>query len=253
MSEIIISAKNIMFHVPVFKPTELKFKVNPIRLVTQIYKGGASRQTKTLLDDVSFELRNGQNLGILGRNGAGKTTLLQLLAGIYMHNSGELNIVGKAQGLFNVQYGMNPAATGFENIYLRGLQMGLELQEIRELIPEVVEFSGIDDAINETFATYSTGMRLRLAVAISTMIKPDILLMDEWIGSGDAQFREKVNRRMKDLMDNSQGLVLASHNDGLLKSVCTHGLVLSHGRVVYYGAIKDAVNFYRDGIQNKEL
>ncbi|MEP3437295.1 MAG: hypothetical protein ABJN75_11005, partial [Hoeflea sp.] len=143
---------------------------------------------------------------------------------------------------------LHPEATGLENIYLRGLQMGLRLKEIRALIPTVLDFSELKDDIEKPLATYSTGMRLRLAVAVSTMIEPDILLLDEWIGAGDAAFNAKVKERMMSLVEGSRGLVLATHNTGLMKSLCTHGMVLEKGRSIFIGPVDDALAFYREKV-----
>ena len=188
----------------------------------------------------------GQRLGLIGPNGSGKSTLLRVLAGIYKPNAGSLIINGEAKGLFDVSLGMHQEATGLENIYLRGLQMGLGLSEIRQLIPEILEFSELTDDIDKPLATYSTGMRLRLALSISTMIEPDILLLDEWIGAGDAHFAAKIRKRMMDIIEGSRGLVIATHNPGLMRSLCTHGLVLHNGQTQFFGSLEDALSVYSE-------
>jgi len=120
--------------------------------------------------------------------------------------------------------------------------------EIRETIPAILEFSELGDAIEKPISTYSTGMRLRLAVSISTMVTPDVLLLDEWIGTGDARFRDKVRSRMNSLVENSNGLVLATHNATLMKSLCHDGIVLHEGRVAFSGALNDALQYYNEQI-----
>jgi len=122
--------------------------------------------------------------------------------------------------------------------------MGLSIDRIKSVLPEVIEFADIGPSINDTFDTYSTGMRLRLAVAISTMIKPELLVLDEWIGAGDQDFRKKVRNRMNEIVDKSKGMVIATHTRGLMQSLCTHGLVLDKGHMKYYGKIDDALHFY---------
>lgn len=129
--------------------------------------------------------------------------------------------------------------------------MGLGLKAIRKLIPDVMAFSELHEHIDKPLATYSTGMRLRLAIAVSTMIEPDILLLDEWIGAGDALFNATVKERMMSLVKGSRGLVLATHNSGSMKSLCTHGLVLDKGCVVFYGILTDAQKFYSSEILSK--
>lgn len=244
----LIDARGVSLHVPVITPAERSLIGNPMRLLTDLYLSRTTRVVTTLLDRVTLTLNPGERLGLIGANGAGKSTLLRVLAGIYTPSEGTLTVNGVAKGLFDISLGMHPEATGLENIYMRGLQMGLGLKQIRALIPEVVAFSELSDDIEKPLATYSTGMRLRLAVSVSTMIEPDILLLDEWIGAGDAKFSAKVKARMMSLVEGSRGLVLATHNVGLMKSLCTHGLVLQKGRVVYAGPVDDALAFYaKDG------
>lgn len=244
MSRILIETKHLSLDVPYFQPKDRKLLSNPIRLLTDFYVSRTSRTVTTILDDISFTLHAGERLGVIGANGAGKSTLLRLLAGVYAPTRGECIINGNAQGLFHISLGMDMEGTGIENIYLRGLQMGLTLKHIKFLVQDVVEFSELGDHIKKPINTYSTGMMLRLAFAISTMIEPDILLLDEWIGAGDANFREKAEARMNSLVDKSRGLILATHNPGLMKKLCTKGLVLHKGRVAFYGELEDAQKFF---------
>ena len=150
--------------------------------------------------------------------------------------------------MFDFTMGMRPDATGVENIYLRGLQMGLTLKKIKSILPEVVEFAEIGAAITDVFSTYSTGMKLRLAAAISTMITPDILILDEWVGSGDADFKKKLNARMDVIIENSHGLVIASHSEILIRELCDKVLVLDKGMSKFYGTPDDAFHFYKKNI-----
>tara|TARA_R110002020_G_scaffold40118_2_gene118687 strand:- start:29026 stop:29826 length:801 start_codon:yes stop_codon:yes gene_type:complete len=244
----LIEARQVSLHVPVIRPTERNLMSNPVRIISDLYLSRNKRSIATLIDTISFTLVPGERLGLIGSNGAGKSTLLRVLAGIYQPSSGRLTVNGTAKGLFDISLGMHPEATGLENIYMRGLQMGLRLKEIRALIPSVLEFSELTDDIEKPLATFSTGMRLRLAVAVSTMMEPDILLLDEWIGAGDAAFNAKVKERMMSLVEGSRGLVLATHNTGLMKSLCTHGMVLEKGRSIFIGPVDDALAFYREKV-----
>jgi len=253
LSKTLIEARNLSLRVPVITTNERTLMRNPLRLFGELYLSRTVRSVATLLEDISFTLQPGERLGLIGENGAGKSTLLRLLAGIYAPSSGALRVNGEAKGLFDISLGMHPEATGLENIYMRGLQIGLGLQAIRRLIPNVMAFSELNENIDKPLATYSTGMRLRLAIAVSTMIEPDILLLDEWIGAGDARFNVKVKDRMMSLVKGSRGLVLATHNTGLMKSLCTHGLVLDKGRLAFYGTLTDAQKFYSSEILGKQI
>ena len=244
--QLLIEANNIELQVPVFHTADRRIMSNPMSFLTDLYFSKTRRGLVRLINGLDLKLYSGERLGIIGDNGAGKSTLLRLLAGIYQPTSGHLNLNGTVKGLFDISLGMLPEATGLENIYMRGLQMGLKLSEIRELLAHVIEFSELEEHIDKPINTYSTGMKLRLAFSISTMIEPDILLLDEWIGAGDANFREKVKERMEGLVEQSRGLVLATHNTGLMKRLCTHGLVLDKGSVVFSGDVEDALNFYEE-------
>lgn len=246
---LLVSARNVGLSVPVFRPDDRKLMVNPASILSDFYLARSRRHVATLLDDVSFDLALGERLGLIGANGAGKSTLLRVIAGIYRPSQGRLSVNGSARGLFGISMGMLPEATGLENIYLRGLQMGFKMADIRERLADITAFADLGDAIEQPFNTYSTGMRLRLAFAVSTMIEPDILLMDEWIGAGDATFRAKAKARMDELVANSRGLILATHNTGLMRSLCTRGLVLAKGRVVFNGPIDDALAHYNDQVK----
>ena len=241
----LVEAKGLSFTVPIFRPGDRTLMSNPLHLLTDFYTTRTKRGVKTILDDVSFILRPGERLGVIGANGAGKSTLLRVLAGIYAPTSGHLTVNGTAKGLFDISLGMSEEATGLENVYMRGLQMGMTLTKINELVPEIVEFTELQEAIEQPLNTYSSGMRLRLALTVSTMIEPDILLLDEWIGAGDAQFNQKIRRRMESLVAKSRGLILATHNEALMETLCTHGLLLSKGKVVFFGELMPALQCYK--------
>lgn len=245
----LIKCEKVSLTVPIYSPSEQKLTSNPIRIITEFYKPQMSRSSKTLLNNITFKLYKSEAMGVLGHNGAGKTTLMRVLGGIYKHTAGNLEINGKVSGLFNIRLGMDLTATGLENVYLRGMQMGMSMARIKEILPEILEFAEIGDSINEPLSAYSNGMRLRLAVAVSTMIEPDILVMDEWIGTGDIVFRKKINARMEKMIDQSKGLVMASHNTHLLKNLCNRGIVLDQGVIKFAGKIEDALNYYNEELE----
>ncbi len=247
----LISAKNITLSFPSLTPAERKLMTNPMKFLADFYFSRPTRKSIQILNGLSFDVHPGDRVGIIGHNGAGKSTLLRLLSGAYTPTSGDLIMNGEAKGLFDVSSGMSLDATGLENIYLRGLQMGMSVAQIKSKIPAIMEFTALDKDINKLFDTYSSGMRLRLAFALSTMIETDILLMDEWLGAGDARFRAKVKDRMGGLVEQSRALVLASHSTPLLKQLCNKGLVLSKGDQLFYGPLDEALELYDEHVAKK--
>ena len=194
---------------------------------------------------MSFEFRAGDRVGLIGQNGAGKTTLLRLLAGVLVPNVGTLEVRGATQNLLNVSMGMQTDATGLENIYLRGYSSGLSGKEIKRRIPEIVEFAGLESVIHDPVRTYSSGMQLRLAFAVATSVKPEILLLDEWISAGDRFFVERSKERLLGHIHSSEILVFASHSPETLQELCSRGLVLKQGQVVFDGPIGEALDYYQ--------
>ncbi len=190
------------------------------------------------LRHVSFELRDGDRLGIMGHNGAGKSTLLQTLAGVYPPTHGRYRREGTLASLVNPMLGIEHEATGYENIMIRGLVLGMNRRTIRQLTPDIAEFSGLGDYLHMPVHTYSTGMMMRLAFAVTTCVRPDILLMDEWLSVGDAEFRERAEARIRELVASTGILVLASHSSELIARECNRMIELSHGEVIRDGAIE---------------
>jgi lipopolysaccharide transport system ATP-binding protein len=183
------------------------------------------------LTNVSLELFPGDRVGLWGHNGAGKTTLLRVLAGAYAPTSGSVSIDGNVTSLIDLALGMEPEATGFENIALRLMMMGRSPRLAETLADEVQAFSGLGEFLDLPIRTYSSGMLMRLAFAISTAVKPEILLMDEWLSVGDEEFLAKAEARLEHLLESTQILVLASHSRELLERRCNRVLHLEHGVV----------------------
>jgi lipopolysaccharide transport system ATP-binding protein len=179
------------------------------------------------LSHVSFSLRAGDRLALVGPNGSGKTTLLRVLAGVYAPDEGVVETVGKIASLLDLSLGLQPTATGFENIYLRGLVAGLSKAQIREKTAEIANFSGLGAFLGLPLKTYSAGMVARLAFGVVTSVNADILLMDEWLGVGDAAFRNKAQDRLMKLVENATIFCFASHDIGMLKQLCNKFLGMS--------------------------
>lgn len=196
------------------------------------------------LKGVSLKVAVGERLGIIGRNGSGKSTLLRAMAGIYEPTSGVVEMRGRVQGMFDIGLGFEPEATGRENILYRGLVMGLSPTEIRAREDEIVQFAAIGDFIDLPVRTYSSGMSVRLAFAISTYLQGDILLLDEMLSAGDASFQAKAAERMRSLVESAKVLVLVSHDMATIQNVCTRVIWLSKGRIVAEGQPADVVAQY---------
>lgn len=204
------------------------------------------RRLSRLLDDVSFEVGEGDRLAILGRNGAGKSTLLRVLNRVYQPTSGSLEVQGSCQALLNMSLGFNGEATVRENILLRGIAMGLKASFLRGQIDSILEFAGLGHKAAHRLRTLSSGQKMRLGFAISTSVQHDIILMDEWVGAGDSDFMAKARERMHSRVGGSKIVVLASHSVGLLRDICNKGVVLEGGRLVYAGDVTSALKYYHD-------
>lgn len=197
------------------------------------------------LKNISLDIGAGERVGLLGHNGAGKSTFLKMLAGLYPISRGTRVVKGTVRSLFDLSLGFEPDATGRENVLYRGLLLGLSPKFMREIEDEVVEFAGLGEFIDYPMRTYSAGMQVRLAFAISTAVGGDVLLLDEVIGAGDANFMAKAKQRIGKLIEESEILVLASHDFGALKSLCERGLVFHHGELIFDGPIVDAIARYK--------
>jgi len=215
-----------------------------LRVGGQIDKGQTGRTVIKALDGVSFDLAEGDRIGLLGHNGSGKTTLLRTLAGIYEPVSGVIRATGRVVPLFDLQLGMDPDATGIENIWLRGQMLDLTTPQIKDAFDDIAEFTELGDYLYMPIRTYSQGMMLRLAFGISTAIVPDILILDEMIGAGDAAFLERANLRLKEFIARAGILVIASHSVEMLRQWCNKGLLLERGKLVEFGPLEQVLSCY---------
>jgi len=196
------------------------------------------------LDQVSMQFRDGDRVALIGHNGAGKTTLLRVLAGIYEPRVGSVRIEGRVTPMFDINLGIDPESTGYENIILRGLYLGLTRAEILARRDSVAEFTELGPFLDIPVRTYSAGMQARLAFAMATCIEPEILLLDEGIGAGDASFLEKANERLDHFIKKAGILVLASHSIDLVRRLCNRAVLMEHGRMVWAGPIEEGLAHY---------
>jgi ABC-2 type transport system ATP-binding protein/lipopolysaccharide transport system ATP-binding protein len=197
------------------------------------------------LDQISLRIEHGDRIGLVGHNGAGKTTLLRVLAGIFEPTEGSVIVQGKITPMFDVSLGIDWESTGYENIILRGLYMGLSKAEILQRVDEIAEFTELGEFLKLPVRTYSLGMQARLTFAMATCVAPEILLLDEGISSGDASFLGKANQRLQEFMQATGILVFASHAEGLIKEFCNKIILMEHGRIVWMGDVVEGLARYR--------
>ena len=231
MASLVLDAVTVEF--PIFGTHAASLKTT---LAAAATGGRIGRETGVTvveaLRDISLTLSAGDRLGIVGHNGAGKSTLLQTLAGVYEPTRGRIVRQGTISSLVNPMLGIERDATGYENIIIRGLVQGLSRGEIRGRTPEIAEFSGLGDYLSMPVRTSSTGMLMRLAFSIVTSFRADIVLMDEWLSVGDAEFRERGAVRLRDMIQSTGILVLASHSPELIARECDSVVELEHGAIV---------------------
>ncbi|MBU5654839.1 MULTISPECIES: ABC transporter ATP-binding protein [Corynebacterium] len=196
------------------------------------------------LKDINLHLREGDRVGLVGHNGAGKTTLLRLLSGIYEPTRGAADVRGRVAPVFDLGVGMDPEVSGYDNIIIRGLFLGQTIKQMKAKMDEIAEFSELGDYLSMPLRTYSTGMRVRLALGVVTSIEPEILLLDEGIGAVDAAFMAKARVRLQDLVKRSGILVFASHSNDFLAQLCDTALWIDHGQIRSVGEVSDVVGEY---------
>jgi len=197
------------------------------------------------LQDINFEVGRGEVLGIIGRNGAGKSTLLKLLSRITTPTTGSIKIAGRMASLLEVGTGFHPELTGRENVYLNGAILGMTKKEIRSKFDEIVDFSGCELYIDTPTKRYSSGMTVRLGFAVAAFLDPEILVVDEVLAVGDAEFQKKAIGKMREVSQGGGRTVLfVSHNMSSIKSLCDRAIVMSNGKLVFDGAVDESINFY---------
>ncbi len=203
-----------------------------------------NRITVRALDNLSLELHEGDRLGLIGHNGAGKSTLLRVLSGGYRPSCGAVEIDGEVASLLALGVGFDVEDTGLENIYTGCLYLGMKPSQIRQKTEEIAEFTELGEYLSMPVRTYSSGMQVRLSFAIATALEPDILLLDEVLGAGDAQFMIKAQQRIERLMSRASLLVLASHSDDVIRQFCNKAVLLRAGRIEEFGAVESTLAAY---------
>ncbi len=211
----------------------------------RIARDANDRITIDALRDISISLDRGDRLALIGTNGAGKTTLLRVMAGIYEPVAGTIAVHGRISPMFDIGLGIDSDLSGYDNIRMRGLLLGLSSQAVEKMLPDIAEFTELGDYLDVPVRTYSSGMTLRLTFAVATCFDPEILLMDEWILAGDEHFMTKARARIDSFVQKASVLVLASHNLDVCRKWCNKGLWLQQGQVRAFGDINDVVESYQ--------
>jgi lipopolysaccharide transport system ATP-binding protein len=229
-----VVAKNLVVEFPIYGGKSRSLKNTFIRAATGglLARDAADRVVIRALNSLSFDFREGDRVGIIGHNGSGKSTLLRAIAGAYEPVSGTIDVIGRLATMLSITLGMDTESTGYENIFLRATVMGLRTREVEPLVDEICEFAELGDYIHMPMRTYSSGMSMRLAFAISTSIPADIVLMDEWMSVGDAEFSQKAQVRLLAMLDKARILFLASHDEQLIRRNCNKIMHLDHGEMV---------------------
>jgi teichoic acid transport system ATP-binding protein len=198
-------------------------------------------------DNVSFEVKRGESVMILGRNGAGKSTMLKMITEVVFPTKGEITVNGRVSALLELTTGFDPEFTGRENIYLKGQLMGLSDEEISKLEPTIIDFAELGDYIDQPVRTYSSGMTSRLGFSINANIEPEILVIDEALSVGDMKFREKCQEKIDEIVEKEHVTVLyVTHSPSSAEDFCERGLVLNQGKLVFDGEYEDAIEAYEE-------
>ena len=253
-TDIAISVQNISKMYPLYAKPNDRLKQSLWYALPKFLRGKPREFYREFwsLRNISFEIKKGETVGIIGRNGAGKSTLLQIIAGILTPSEGEVHVRGQVAALLELSSGFNPEFTGRENVYLKGAILGFSRQEMEERFNEIANFADIGEFIDQPVRFYSSGMLARLAFAVASHINPDILIVDEAISVGDVQFQRRCVNRMKQLCDGGSTVLLVSHNLHLVERFSSRVIVLEKGHCMINGDTSTGVSYYHDMVLKKE-
>ena len=228
-------------------------KPDPFLIIGEVDHGNRQGDTLWALKDINFQVQQGEALGIIGRNGAGKSTLLKILSEVTAPTSGEVKIKGRIASLLEVGTGFHPDLTGRENTYLNGAILGMRRQEIRRKFDEIVDFAGIEQFIDTPVKRYSSGMYVRLAFAVAAHLDPEILIVDEVLAVGDAQFQKKCLGKMGDVAQEGRTVLFVSHNMAAVTSLTYRSIWLDFGKIAETGSTQDVINSYLKSVSSSSF
>jgi ABC-type polysaccharide/polyol phosphate transport system ATPase subunit len=242
----VIEVSNVTLRVPVHDAGARHLRNRVVSALTggRLERANNHAVTVTVLRDITFTVEPGDRLALVGRNGAGKSSLLRLLAGIYTPTSGSVRAPREIATLFDASLDVQPDATGYENVRLMGLMLGLDARQIADLMPDIEAFTDLGEYLSMPVRIYSAGMRLRLAFAIATSISARVLLVDEIITVGDAAFLDKARARFEGLMQRCEAVILTTHVESVIRDLCNKALLLDHGELIYAGEVDAVLDRY---------
>lgn len=245
MSKTVIEFKNVTKVYKLFKSDKQRFKA--------IFSKKTKYKKKIAVNDLSFQIKQGESVALFGKNGAGKSTILKMITGVAYPTSGEIIVDGRVSALLELTAGFDPEFTGRENIFFRGQLMGLSNEEIKRLEPEIIEFADLEDYIDQPTRTYSSGMKARLGFAINSSISPEILIVDEALSVGDSEFKKKCIERINKIVNEENVTFLfVTHSTGVAKQFCKRGLVMRQGKLLFDSDIDEAIDFYKQTLEEDE-
>lgn len=244
-----IELSNVAIGFPIYHGGSRSLKKNLLfrGSAGRIARDGHQRVTVEALRDVSLKFYSGDRVALIGSNGAGKTTLLRVMAGIYEPSSGDAIIRGRISPLFDIALGVDPDLSGYDNILIRGMILGMSKDVVTDRMKDIADFTELGDYLDMPIRTYSSGMMLRLNFAVATCFEPEILLMDEWIVAGDERFITKAEDRIDSFVNKASVLVLASHSLAICERWCNKAVWMDGGKVKLQGSVRDVISAYQAG------
>lgn len=241
-NDIVIEFRNVTKTYKLFKNDKQRLKA--------IFSKKAKYKKKVAVNDLSFQIRKGEAVALLGKNGAGKSTILKMITGVSYPTSGEITVNGRVSALLELTAGFDPEFTGRENIYFRGQLLGMKDSEIAELEQTIVDFADLNDYMDQPVRTYSSGMKARLGFAINVNIKPEILIVDEALSVGDTEFKKKCIEKINEIISEKDVTFLfVTHSSSVAKSFCKRGIVMRQGKLMYDSDINDAIGYYKQMLE----
>lgn len=209
------------------------------------------KSKKSVLKDISFQVKHGEVIGVIGKNGAGKSTLMQLVAGVTVPTTGSIEVNGKIGALINLSAGFDPNFTGRQNIYYKGMLNGMTNSQINEMMPQIIEFVELGEYFDLPIRMYSSGMSARLGFALAIFSNPEILIVDEVFAVGDRRFQQKSKEKIVELFKSGKSVLFSSHTETLIKEFCNKVLYLKNGEIAFFGDVEQGCEMYRKDMERK--